>query len=320
LEQHPHAIMEIKQVKIMQLIRYQWLERWLKVYQVEFSGLWEVWPVIPDSVARSLIVSSMTKYCSKRNIELEIPEKAKSYKDLARAFDRAMEPKLSFYSLVVSVHSTAKEMTRDISKTFKNMFEPHDADDPMDYLESAWQDSFRAEFELETTWSAELDPRSKPEDTILQDDENDVPAESTPVLVKKLQLETKNKFEVLANKPPTEVSAHKAEDEISLESFGALEDEFAEFNEDFGESKADTLTTIFGGDTSGDIFGYKSPLAELADKFGRTPDIITWCEAANTMPEYLRRVKKEEFQRIYDIGAALLQSEKENKAMEEYDV
>jgi hypothetical protein len=314
LESHPNAILEVKQTKIMQLIRYQWLERWLKYYKIEFRGLWDVWPLIEEVDADALVVQSMTKYCHKRSIELELPTKPTSYKEKARAFDRAMEPKLPFFSLIMSVHSTAKEMTRDISKVFKNLFEPYDADDPEDFLQKAWQDSFKAELELETTWSANIDPRMKPEDTLLQDDENDAPQDATPVLVKKMKWESKNMYEAL---PEEKASAAAPEDDaISMEDFGDLEEEFL----DFGAAEAGPVTISFQANETTDHLGFKSPIAELFDKFGRTPDILKWSEEAGVMPEHLRKVRKEEFDRIVEIGAQLLASEKENVVQETYDV
>lgn len=304
MSRHPNAISQVKSRKKGELIRYQWLVRWLSYYVPRVQEDLSVWPEIPNVHAINLLSHTENAFLRKRNQESSEPDFTLNYKQLARQMDSRHKPKLSFLSLTESVHKTAKEMSRDIALIYRRLSEPHITSQDVDPLGTMYLDSLENANPEELKWG-ELCEAIEPNDMLQELDEEDTIEDlSTPKLLQEPLGSTSFRMISGAAAPSTDVMGDEEIDALLPELGDA----------DFGG--------MFNGPSEEEALAFLSPLADLTEKTRKLPDLIQWANAAQVPLAKLNKCLRSEYEPIYLIGQTLAKDNGSKEADEEisYDV
>jgi len=312
------------------LIRYQWLVKWIPIYQAEVSSSLEVWPIVPNKLANSLLKNTVDSFTRKRVNKIDQARKDEHFKNFARRIDTELKPPFSFYQLYENVHNTVKEMSRDIAKVFKTLTEPNDAfssDDPLAFM---WQKSLADAMTVQTDWEEYLEQSGSEADweKILDlDDPHFASSLSAETILEKLQ-----SANILSSNQVTLPTTSANNAAIDLEKEPQIAQAPVDLTEampskplkklDLSALRKKKTNLSFAGfaGPSQPVLTFKSPIAEMQDRIGETPNLLQWANAASVEVSKLEKCTKAEFQTIYDIGKSLLGGNKVTEQVESYDV
>jgi len=319
IRQNPNAIAEILLVKKSQLIRYQWLVRWLQEYTPLIQDKVDVWPEIKNEKANKLLEKTMTRYTRKRRDDSLKAFPNEPYKSYARRLDDQLHPKLPFLTLLNTVHTTAKQITGDIAYMYRKLLDASQLEEHEETMEDVWRKEIERHYYEEERWAAwakntlEEDLANwaeyDEEDdilTVLQDEEIRRNARERATIL----IETPSRVQATA---PTQYVEEEEEEQLQeLEEedpheFSDMEDMFDNLDESKEEPTKLTFNLAEPQDTS--FLRFKSPLTEMYEKWNRVPDVTAWSRAADCTLLELRKVHKDDFQRIFDIGEKVLMEE-----------
>lgn len=326
IKANPRDLSDAGKRKRAQLLRYQWLTKWIPAYSCEITGDFEVWPSITAQKANSILVGTLEAFCRKRKkdaltLNMTAPLKA----NLVR-IDHLYSPRFSFLDLYEAVHKTMKEMSRDIAKTFKNIFEKMEIVPDRDPLGSIWQNALEESILQEASWIErfEGDYTDEQLDSFLGDDDMlglvsrlDVSAalQGFPYKIESGSL----------HKQKERSQAEQFTDPVGFDPFSeedATMDLADDFNMDFGENDGDDLPMDAFAETS--MEHYRSPTAELFEKKGKLPNLLVWAELSRVSVEKLNKCRQEEFESIMGVGLSMFtQGEEimeEAEEADDYDV
>jgi hypothetical protein len=326
------------------LIRYQWLVKWIPAYTIEVTAELEMWPLVLDADAKRLLNETVESFSRKRANVPDPPLVTEKPKAFLQRIDAELKPVFSFLKLYENVHSTMKEMSRDIAKVFKNLTEPSEAfstDDPLGYM---WRNSLADAISDEAEWEEYLDQAGSDEDWLRVLDVDDpymlsrMPKERLVEEIAKTSLfsSVPTTLSTKSTLVQTSIILSKKEGKEKNRDFDlpppTIEQTDIDLSERPKEHVKESLQALkaLGGKS---VFSMKSfsmkappvkanrsPIAELEDKHGTLPNLLAWANAASVDVAKLNQCSVSEFAAIYEAGKNLLAKGKESLGEESYDV
>jgi hypothetical protein len=304
----------LNQLEKAKLIRYQWLSKWLPNYTALLEPNLEVWPEIKAQDALGILHETAKAFTRKRKQADVNPRSHESAAAYATRIDLVFKPKLKFRYLFDSVHSTAKEMSRDIATVLRKLTEPQPETEYKDILDYWWQQSVsRAEAMQQSFQLEEIIGRDElPDDLPGVEDSDSDDDWAPPVRSKAMNAETQDHP---SNTVMVEVEEEDGGGLIPMEITSAAE----LANDDFGLAFDYGATQSFvlpPDDDDEDILpsflGKRSPIAEMLERFGKTPDLLSWSLRSNVPVSSLERCSNDDFDRIMEAGEIVFREEQEN--------
>jgi len=330
------------------LIRYQWLVKWLPKFYAEVTAELEIWPHLDNKEALALSQSTIHSFTRKRKTHPDDAYANEQYKNYLRRVDAELKPPFSFLKLAENVYDTAKEMSRDIAKVYKNMNEP----DPMfaynDPLGDTWRKALADAMVVQEDWSNYLESSGTEADwTLILDLEE-------PALVSNLASEAiQEKLASSAimsmssvlrsdgrqNIDPSIARLDIVEEVVAMEKIREnipaskmYEQESVDLSvKDVAPAKPKmdlkALRTRMKGKSltldaslSSTVLTKRSPLSEMTEKLGKVPNLLKWAEAAKVSVAQLEACQKSDFNAIYEAGRKLLIEDTAHEGTETYDI
>jgi hypothetical protein len=330
VKDNPKDLSEQGKTQRFKLLRYQWLTKWIPPYACEVKGDFEIWPTIENGKALALIRSTIAAFCRKRKDEIPEILPTENFKSVLRMIDKKFKPRISFLKLHENIHSTMKEMSRDIAKTFRNIFEHTSIAETKDPLGTLWQESLARDMASEKLW-VEYSMGLLGEVNLEEFTDEDIfPIQHL------LKSETQKTLTHLAGNPFITHSVTPVVDETEDAAAFDMSDPTGDLKDlqketelfDFGmpndleeEGFADFCAEE---DEVESLLGYRSPIAEMQDKHGRVPNLVKWAEYANIEVSTLNRCPDYSYERIMSVGLSLFRAEsteeKEIERVAEYDI
>jgi len=330
LRTNPNAMDEIIQTKKAELIRYQWLVRWLQEYIPVVHNKLEVWPEIPNSKACALLQNTMVRYTRKRRDDALCPLPHEPYKTYARRLDDRLKPVFTFLQLVNTVHTTAKQITGDIAYMYRKLLEPSQQEQGEETIEDIWRKEMERHYYEEARWADWS--KQQMEHHIVSwadhDEEEEIPDTFDHEAAREA---ARARAESLINMTPHPqvplVEPEEDEDERMVELDEEDPNEFDDMDDMFAPADSlpeglDRLAEALSATLDQSALRRKSPLTEMYEKYNRVPDVSIWASRANCDLAELRAIELSRFDEVMKIGEQLLSEEASNPAelQQTYDV
>jgi len=310
---NPKDLSDEGKTRRAKLLRYQWLVKWIPIYMAEIKNDFEVWPTVTNTQALALVSDTMESFCRKRKSDA-LPIKPNiPFKTLLRNIDKKLKPRVSFLELYESVHSTMKEMSRDIAKTFKNIFEHSSLVELRDPLGEFWQETLARDMASEKLWAdyvkgnfADLDLSEYVEGEIF-------PVESMLKAETSVTLETLSGEPFISTSIIDKVDSGSEDEELNMDNPTGDLDDLEEGGMLFGsEDGGDVMESMdMFDDEEVDSTKYRSPIAEMQDRQGRLPNLVKWAELCGIDVSELNRCESRKYEEIMANGYLLFKDENE---------
>lgn len=301
-----------------ELVRYQWLIKWMPNYHVEVTDGFQVWPSIDNSVANKLLAQTTQSFMRKQANMMVSVNPLDDFRQNLRSTDRQIKPKISFYETFKSVDKSMREMTRDVHTVLKSLFEPKPPDAQRDPFGYEWQQSLSASAACDDLWTEYVN--SLPMD----DDDTLVELVDGYDQIKSIRQQmidgeyrsfaAKNQPSDYVKQPSRPNSPELTDDPNSLQDTIEFDPDYEE--EDFDDMDFDDDVGVvpkkkFGGPDldkvlERDNLGLLSPVSQLRENFGKHPDLLAWAARCGVDVEFLTRCGREDFERIYEAGKELM--------------
>jgi len=330
IRENPNALPELLEIKKSELIRYQWLCRWLQEYTPVVQNQLEVWPEIHNVKAVKLLQNTMQRYTRKRDNSSLHALPNEPYKSYARRLDTTLHPRVPFLTLLNTVHTTAKQITGDIAYMYRKILDETQLEEHEETIEDVWRTELTKHYYEEEKWAElskrwELDGKVNWADYDEDDEIVDLPT------VEILREKAKERAEALIHMRPTtgvtslpqEVEEEEQLQELDEEDPHEFSDpEFGDEFDDIDPTKVVFATTTHSETFSQDLLRRKSPLTEIYEKYGKVPSVTEWALRAGCTLEELRAVSLDKFEDIFEMGIQLLTENRveEDQSQIGYDV
>jgi hypothetical protein len=328
LRENPNAIPELIEIKKAELVRYQWLVRWLAAYRPVIQNQLEVWPEVPNNHAIELLQNTMVRYVRKRDSANLKALPNEPYKSYARRLDTQLQPKIPFTTLVSSVHTTAKQITGDIAYMYRKILDSNQLDQNEDTIEDVWRNELTKHYFEEEKW-AELSKRWSLDGKVnwADYDEDDMILD-LPTIQEVRERANQRATALMDMIPQAKVPEPKEEDEEQLQELE--EEDLHEFSDpEFGDDQEfgtddqpDMSALVVDENFSQELLRRKSPLTEIYEKYNKVPEVSTWAIRADCTLEDLRAVSLDRFEDIMEAGVQLLMENRleQDQAQIGYDI
>lgn len=312
------------------LIRYQWLVKWLPHYSAKVTAEFEVWPEIDPKTAFMLAETTARNFLRKKKNETIVNTSNPSYHYLnfCKYFDDTHSPDYPLYAMAQNVHSTAKEMTRDLAHVLRAIIHRVPNEDARDPLDVLFDEHEAAEKNEEASWLTKAVLKDSVQSS--QESTNEVQLAALSAGSSNSETEEEDAGEDLEQALDSEAIEEGMERAFDAEEYDA-EAEYAAALAKV-EAALDEETSVFDlGDAMDFSFSMDVELpktrnvsAELYDDAGRIPDLNAWARMANCEIEDLRMCSQETYGMLLSVGKDLLNieaaSREEEKEDEEFDI